>query len=49
MKLSDLFPLAENGETEILGMTSDSRKVEPGWLFAALKGAGCVAAKGDGN
>lgn len=39
MKLSDLFPLAENGETEILGMTSDSRKVQPGWLFAALKGS----------
>ncbi len=38
MKLKDLFPLAENGETEILGMTADSRKVQPGWLFAALKG-----------
>lgn len=39
MKLSDLFPLAENGETEILGMTADSRRVQPGWLFAALKGS----------
>lgn len=39
MKLKDLFPLAENGETEILGMTADSRKVQPGWLFAALKGS----------
>lgn len=39
MKLRDLFPLAENGETEILGMTADSRKVQPGWLFAALKGS----------
>lgn len=39
MKLKDLFPLAENGETEILGMTADSRKVEPGYLFAALKGS----------
>lgn len=39
MKLSDLFPLAENGETEILGMTADSRQVQPGWLFAALKGS----------
>ena len=39
MKLSDLFPLAETGETEILGMTADSRKVAPGWLFAALKGS----------
>ncbi|MFN3910553.1 UDP-N-acetylmuramoyl-L-alanyl-D-glutamate--2,6-diaminopimelate ligase [Hyphomonas sp.] len=38
MKLKDLFPLAENGETEILGLTADSRKVQPGWLFAALKG-----------
>jgi UDP-N-acetylmuramoyl-L-alanyl-D-glutamate--2,6-diaminopimelate ligase len=38
VKLKDLFPLAENGETEILGMTADSRKVEPGFLFAALKG-----------
>lgn len=39
MKLKDLFPLAENGGTEILGMTADSRKVRPGWLFAALKGS----------
>ena len=39
MKLKDLFPLAENGETEILGMTADSRKVQAGWLFAALKGS----------
>ncbi len=39
MKLKDLFPLAQNGETEILGMTADSRKVEPGFLFAALKGS----------
>lgn len=39
MKLRDIFPLAENGETEILGMTADSRQVKPGWLFAALKGS----------
>ncbi len=39
MKLKDLFPLAEAGDTDILGMTSDSRKVQPGWLFAALKGS----------
>jgi UDP-N-acetylmuramoyl-L-alanyl-D-glutamate--2,6-diaminopimelate ligase len=39
VKLKDLFPLAENGGTEILGMTSDSRQVQPGWLFAALKGS----------
>ncbi|MEQ9504674.1 MAG: UDP-N-acetylmuramoyl-L-alanyl-D-glutamate--2,6-diaminopimelate ligase [Hyphomonas sp.] len=39
MKLKDLFPLAGSGETEIHGMTADSRKVQPGWLFAALKGS----------
>jgi UDP-N-acetylmuramoyl-L-alanyl-D-glutamate--2,6-diaminopimelate ligase len=39
VKLKDLFPLAENGETEILGVTADSRRVQPGWLFAALKGS----------
>lgn len=39
MKLKDLFPLAEDGEIEILGMTADSRQVKPGWLFAALKGS----------
>ncbi|MBU2085502.1 MAG: UDP-N-acetylmuramoyl-L-alanyl-D-glutamate--2,6-diaminopimelate ligase [Alphaproteobacteria bacterium] len=38
MKLKDLFPLAENGDTEITGMTADSRKVQPGYLFAALQG-----------
>jgi UDP-N-acetylmuramoyl-L-alanyl-D-glutamate--2,6-diaminopimelate ligase len=39
VKLKDLFPLTGNGGTEILGMTSDSRQVQPGWLFAALKGS----------
>lgn len=39
MKLKDLFPLAENGGIDILGMTADSRQVQPGWLFAALKGS----------
>lgn len=38
MKLKDLFPLTENGETEITGMTADSRRVQPGFLFAALQG-----------
>ncbi|WP_373002343.1 UDP-N-acetylmuramoyl-L-alanyl-D-glutamate--2,6-diaminopimelate ligase [Hyphomonas sp.] len=38
MKLKDLFPLAEDGDTEITGMTADSRKVQPGFLFAALQG-----------
>lgn len=45
MKLKDLFPLAEKGETEIQGMTADSRKVQPGWLFAALKGSAYDGAK----
>lgn len=36
--LKDLFPLAEQGDTEITGMTADSRRVAPGYLFAALKG-----------
>ncbi len=26
-------------ETEILGLTADSRRVEPGWLFAAIPGS----------
>jgi UDP-N-acetylmuramoyl-L-alanyl-D-glutamate--2,6-diaminopimelate ligase len=38
VKLKDLFPLAEDGDTEITGMTADSRKVQPGFLFAALQG-----------
>lgn len=38
MKLNALFPVAEFGETDILGMTADSRSVQPGWLFAALEG-----------
>ena len=36
--LKDLFPLIEHGDTEIRGLTADSRKVQPGYLFAALKG-----------
>jgi UDP-N-acetylmuramoyl-L-alanyl-D-glutamate--2,6-diaminopimelate ligase len=36
--LKDLFPLAEAGDTKITGMTADSRRVKPGFLFAALKG-----------
>lgn len=47
MKLSDLSDDlttgAEGGDIEIRGLTSDSRRVEPGFLFAALPGA-----KGDG-
>ncbi len=38
MKLKDLFPDAQKGDTEIIGITADSRKVKPGYLFAALKG-----------
>ena len=46
MKLGDLFPsgvLADAAGTEISGLTADSRKVRPGFLFAALEG---VAAHG---
>ena len=38
-KLKDLFPDAPSGETVITGMTADSRRVKPGYLFAALKGS----------
>lgn len=38
MKLKDLFPLIENGDVDIVGITADSRRVKPGFLFAALKG-----------
>lgn len=38
MTLNDIFPMAENGGTEIRGMTADSRRVQPGFLFAALEG-----------
>lgn len=37
-KLKDLFPDAPEGETVITGMTADSRRVKPGYLFAALNG-----------
>ena len=41
MKLSELFdsgaPVAAR-DLEIAGLTADSRKVKPGFLFAALKG-----------
>ena len=37
-KLKDLFPNASDGETVITGMTADSRRVKPGFLFAALQG-----------
>lgn len=40
MTLKDLFDDLDGpaGEREILGLTADSRKVEPGYLFAAFKG-----------
>ena len=46
MRLTDLAPggtvtvpgSAQAGEIEIRGIASDSRQVEPGWLFAALPG-----------
>jgi UDP-N-acetylmuramoyl-L-alanyl-D-glutamate--2,6-diaminopimelate ligase len=44
VKLSALFPEAQNApDAEITGLTADSRKVRPGFLFAALQG---VAAHG---
>lgn len=45
MKLKNLFAhlSGPEGEIEIAGMTADSRKVRPGYLFAALQG---VAADG---
>ena len=45
MKLNALFPQIKGpkGETEITGMTADSRQVKPGFVFAALQG---VAADG---
>ncbi|PKQ04398.1 MAG: UDP-N-acetylmuramoyl-L-alanyl-D-glutamate--2,6-diaminopimelate ligase, partial [Alphaproteobacteria bacterium HGW-Alphaproteobacteria-12] len=35
---SDLQPLPQGGATEIVGLTADSRAVQPGYLFAALPG-----------
>jgi UDP-N-acetylmuramoyl-L-alanyl-D-glutamate--2,6-diaminopimelate ligase len=34
-----VFPESEKGHTNIIGMTSDSRRVEAGFLFAALQGS----------
>ena len=34
----DVHGQATPGEIEIRGLTADSRRVEPGWLFAALPG-----------
>ena len=42
MRLRDLFPEA-SADVEIAGLTADSRRMKPGFLFAALKG---VAAHG---
>lgn len=40
MILKDLFPhmTGPEGDTEVTGLTADSRAVEPGFVFAALKG-----------
>ena len=40
MILRDLFPdmTSPDGETVVTGLTADSRKVEPGFVFAALQG-----------
>ncbi|MEM8618038.1 MAG: UDP-N-acetylmuramoyl-L-alanyl-D-glutamate--2,6-diaminopimelate ligase, partial [Pseudomonadota bacterium] len=44
MTLDNLFPdLVDIPKTDVTGLTADSRKVEPGFIFAALKG---VAADG---
>ena len=39
MRLSDMFQRDLPDDPEITGVTADSRKVEPGFLFAALPGA----------
>ncbi len=39
MKLSDLVKADLPVDPEIAGVTADSRKVRPGWLFAALPGS----------
>ena len=42
MKLSDLFPAIDvtaSEDRDVLGITADSRKVKPGFVFAALKGS----------
>lgn len=40
MRLRDLFPAltGADGEVEVKGLTADSRKIEPGFVFAALQG-----------
>jgi UDP-N-acetylmuramoyl-L-alanyl-D-glutamate--2,6-diaminopimelate ligase len=38
-RLSALVDAPVPGDPEILGVTADSRRVQPGWLFAALPGA----------
>lgn len=45
MRLGDLFPhmTGPEGDVEVTGLTADSRKVKPGFVFAALQG---VAADG---
>jgi UDP-N-acetylmuramoyl-L-alanyl-D-glutamate--2,6-diaminopimelate ligase len=39
MRLSDLVKRDLSNDPQIEGVTADSRKVRPGWLFAALPGA----------
>jgi len=34
----EMTAAAESGETEIAGVTADSRQVQRGWLFAAIPG-----------
>lgn len=33
------FGVERRGDAEVLGVTQDSRKIRPGWLFAAIRGA----------
>ena len=39
MLLSELIPRQATGDVEIRGLSSDSREVRPGYLFAALAGS----------
>ena len=50
MKLADMMPAEAKipvgaGDLEVIGMTSDSRQIEPGMLFAALAGSQFDGAK----
>ena len=46
-EFADFLPISDEapGAIEITGLTADSRKVQPGWLFAALSGTHTDGAK----